>query len=410
MSKPRSKGEAAEAIVARLREAGHTALFAGGCVRDLLLNVEPKDYDVATDAVPERIIQLFRRTQQVGAKFGVVIVRLGGHLVEVATFRSDGDYSDGRHPETVHFSDPVQDARRRDFTINGMFFDPVEERVIDHVGGLEDLRAGLIRAIGDPARRFAEDHLRMLRGVRFAARLSFEIEPGTARAIQQAADRIRLISAERIRAELLMILTAPTRRRGWELLHRVGLSPWIVPQTTWTDDEAADVAARLDPLPEACSDALALSVILRKYAPAEAAARCRALTCSNAQVRAVVWLLKHLPHLLNCRSFEPADSKLLLAEPWCADLEQLARAEVCGRGLSTDALRVWQREKARVSPDEVAPPRLVTGDDLAALGLQPGPLYARLLTELYRRQLNGQLTDREQALAAARTLVDEHNP
>ena len=410
MSKPRSKGEAAEAIVARLREAGHTALFAGGCVRDLLLNVEPKDYDVATDAVPERIIQLFRRTQQVGAKFGVVIVHLKGQMVEVATFRSDGDYSDGRHPETVHFSDPVQDARRRDFTINGMFFDPVEERVIDHVGGLEDLRAGLIRAIGDPARRFAEDHLRMLRGVRFAARLSFEIEPGTARAIQQAADRIRLISAERIRAELLMILTAPTRRRGWELLHRVGLSPWIVPQTTWTDDEAADVAARLDPLPEACSDALALSVILRKYAPAEAAARCRALTCSNAQVRAVVWLLQHLPQLLSCGSFEPADFKLLLAEPWSADLEQLARAEVCGRDLCTDALRVWQREKARVSPDEVAPPRLVTGDDLAALGLQPGPLYARLLTELYRRQLNGQLTDREQALAAARTLVDEHNP
>ena len=410
MSKPRAKGDAAEAIVARLREAGHKALFAGGCVRDLLMNVEPKDYDVATDAVPERIVQLFRRTQRVGAKFGVVIVRLKGHAVEVATFRSDGDYSDGRHPDTVHFSDPVEDAQRRDFTVNGMFFDPVEERVIDHVGGLEDLRAGLIRAIGDPARRFAEDHLRMLRGVRFAARLSFEIEPQTARAIRQAADRIRLISAERTRAELLMILTAPTRRRGWELLHRVGLSSWIVPQTTWTEDEAADVAARLGLLPEACSDALALSVIFRKYAPSEAAARCRALTCSNAQVRAVVWLLKHLPHLLGCQSFEPADFKLLLAEQWCGDLEQLARAEVCGRGLPTDALSVWQRERARVGPDEPAPPRLVTGDDLAALGLRPGPLYARLLTELYRRQLNGQLTDREQALAAAKTLVDEHNP
>ena len=400
-----SRYRGAEEIVRRLRSGGHQALLAGGCVRDLLMKVEPKDYDVATDAVPERVVQLFRRTQQVGAKFGVVIVRIMGQMVEVATFRSDGDYADGRHPETVHFSDPVQDAQRRDFTIKGMYFEPVEGCVIDHVGGLGDLENGVVRAIGEPSQRFAEDHLRMLRGVRFAARLSFDLDPATAQAIRATADRIRAVSAERVRAELLMILSARTRRRGWELLHELGLSPWIVPDTAWTDAEAADVTARLDALPEVCGDALLLAAIFRKYTPAQAATRCRAFTCSNAQVRGVTWLLKQLPRVLACASFEPADFKLVMAEPFCADLEQLVRAEVRGRTLPDEPLRIWERETARIKPGEVSPPPLVTGDDLARLGLEPGPAFARLLAQLYRRQLNEQLIDREQALVEAENLV-----
>ncbi len=407
VARRKSKREAAEAIVSRLREAGHVALFAGGCVRDLLLHTEPKDYDVATDAVPERIVQLFRRTQQVGAKFGVVIVHESGHMIEVATFRSDGDYADGRHPQSVHFSDPVQDARRRDFTINGMFLDPTNDEVIDHVGGLGDLERHLIRAIGDPRRRFAEDHLRMLRGVRFAARLGFEIEPATAAAIRDAAESIRSISAERVRAELLMILTAPSRRRGWELLRDVDLSVWIVPDTQWTDAEAADVAARLATLPARCSDVLALATVLRKYDPPAAAARCRALTCSNLQVNGVRWLLGQLPRLLDCAAFEPADFKLLLAEPLCDDLLHLGEAEIGGRNLSPEPLTIWKKRTAAIRPEDVSPPRLVTGDDLTTLGLDPGPAFAKILAKLYRLQLNGLLSNREQALVQARKLTGD---
>jgi len=407
MRRRRSKQQVAEEIVARLREAGHTALFAGGCVRDLAMDREPKDYDVVTDALPERVVQLFRRTEKVGAKFGVVIVRLGGQMVEVATFRSDGDYADGRHPENVRFSDPLQDARRRDFTINGMFYDPAEERIIDHVGGLEDLRRGVVRAIGDPGQRFAEDHLRMLRAVRFAARLSFDIDPGTAEAIRAAADRIRLISAERVRAELMMILTDPTRRRGWELIHEANLSRWLVEDTAWTDDQAADVARRLGHLPEHCTDRLALAVVFHRYAGREAAARCRKLTCSNQVADGVAWLLERLPRMLNCESFEPADYKLLLADPCCPDLVTLTEAEIAGRGLSDRPLHVWRRQTSRIQPQEVAPARLVTGDDLLAMGFKPGPAFGQVLTELYRRQLNGQLVDRKLALAAGKELMTQ---
>ncbi|MHC4235073.1 MAG: CCA tRNA nucleotidyltransferase, partial [Planctomycetota bacterium] len=342
--------EAAQAIVARLRGSGHTALFAGGCVRDLAMNREPKDYDVVTDALPEHVARLFRRTEKVGAKFGVVIVRLGGQMVEVATFRTDGDYADGRHPANVRFCDPGQDARRRDFTINGMFYDPAEQRIIDHVGGQEDLRCGLIRAIGDPAQRFAEDHLRMLRAVRFAARLSFEIDPATADAIRAAADRIRIISAERVRAELSMILADPTRHRGWELIHQTHLSRWLVEDSAWSDEEATDVAVRLGRLPQHCDDALALAVVFRKYLPAEAAARCRKLTCSNQVVRRVTWLLERLPRLLSCEDFEPADFKFLMADPGCQDLLALAKAEIAGRGLADRPLQIWRRHTAEIRP------------------------------------------------------------
>ncbi|MCH7994391.1 MAG: CCA tRNA nucleotidyltransferase, partial [Planctomycetes bacterium] len=193
---------AALRILEKLRARGHTALLAGGCVRDMLLSIPPKDYDVATDATPKRVVRIFPRSRTVGAKFGVVLVRQYGHDIEVATFRSDGTYSDGRHPDTVVFGTDVEDARRRDFTINGLFFDPIEERVIDHVDGRRDLEAGVIRTIGEPEARFAEDHLRMLRAIRFAARLGFVIEPRTMAAIKCLAQRLGDISTERVWLEL----------------------------------------------------------------------------------------------------------------------------------------------------------------------------------------------------------------
>src|SRR3954469_23233625 len=214
--RPPSLREDAEAVLRRLREAGHVAYFAGGCVRDLLLGLEPKDWDVATDAPPQRVRELFSKTEAVGAAFGVILVRHGKSVVEVATFRSEGNYLDGRRPSEVRFTTAEEDARRRDFTINGLFLDPLAggppaEQVIDYVGGREDLRRGVLRAIGDPERRFAEDYLRLLRAVRFAARLGFPIPPATAAAVRRHAPRLAQIAPERVGDELRVMLPPPTR-------------------------------------------------------------------------------------------------------------------------------------------------------------------------------------------------------
>src|ERR1043166_8356806 len=208
--------QSAHKVAARLREHGHIAYFAGGCVRDMVRGLTPKDYDIATDARPETVQAFFPRTYAVGAHFGVIIVLEDGFQFEVATCRSDDAYIDGRHPTAVHFSSPEADAKRRDFTINGMFYDPVAGEVIDLVGGQADIAAKLVRAIGDPAKRFAEDRLRMLRAVRFATVLGFAIDEGTWNALVADADSINQISAERVRDELLRIFLSPNRARGWD--------------------------------------------------------------------------------------------------------------------------------------------------------------------------------------------------
>ena len=223
--------ELARSIVARLRAAGHQSYLVGGCVRDLLLGREPKDFDVATDARPDRVSELFERSEQVGAHFGVVLVRENTAQVEVATFRSDASYSDGRRPDAVHFEgDPRQDAMRRDFTINALLLDPDTNEVLDFTGGREDLRRRAIRAIGDPEERFQEDHLRLIRAVRFAARLEFEIEPATMAALQRLHGLIVSVSPERVRDELVRILTEGGARRGFELLDETGLLGDILPE------------------------------------------------------------------------------------------------------------------------------------------------------------------------------------
>src|SRR5216110_3760527 len=220
----------AREIAARLRENGHMAYFAGGCVRDMVRGLTPKDYDIATDARPEAVQKLFPRTYAVGAHFGVIIVLENGFQFEVATFRSDEGYIDGRHPSAVRFSSPEEDAKRRDFTINGMFYDPVAEKVIDFVGGRSDVAAKLVRAIGDPAQRFAEDRLRMLRAVRFATTLDYQIDPTTWDALIANAASINQISAERIRDELVRIFLSLNRVRGWDLLDSSGLMRAILPE------------------------------------------------------------------------------------------------------------------------------------------------------------------------------------
>ena len=242
--------KAAEAILRRLRRDGYEAYLAGGCVRDILMGTEPKDYDIATSATPQQICRIYPRAQKVGAHFGVVIVRQFGQQVEVATFRTDGPYRDGRHPETVTFSTAQADSKRRDFSINGMFYDPESDRVIDYVGGQADLRRKLIQAIGNPEQRFEEDHLRMLRAVRFACSLGFDIEQETFEAIYNRASKIASISPERIREELEKILCAPGRADGFRLLCESGLLPHLWPDPSWSTEQIERSRRALSALPQ----------------------------------------------------------------------------------------------------------------------------------------------------------------
>ena len=230
MSQPDDMEKTARSIARRLRDSGHIAYFAGGCVRDMVREQTPKDFDVATDASPEEVQKLFPRTYAVGAHFGVIVVLEGGFQFEVATFRADGVYIDGRRPVEVRFSSPEEDARRRDFTINGMFYDPATESLIDYVGGRDDLRAKIVRAIGAASARFEEDHLRMLRAIRFATVLDFEIEARTWDALTNQSASITQISAERIRDELVKIFMSPNRVKGWDLLDRSGLMAAVLPE------------------------------------------------------------------------------------------------------------------------------------------------------------------------------------
>ena len=265
----------AKAIVSTLRQAGYQAYLVGGCVRDLLLGCHPKDFDVSTDAPPQRLLELFPKSGQVGAHFGVVLVRDGGHHVEVATFRSEHDYADGRRPSNVHFeADPRQDVLRRDFTINGLMMDIESRAVLDYVGGRADLEARLIRAIGDPELRFREDHLRLLRAVRLATRFGFEIEAATLAAIRRNHALIRKVSAERIREELTRILTEGSARRGFELLDTTGLLDDLLPEIAAMKgveqppefhpegDVFIHTLLLLDNLPQLCTPTLAWGALL----------------------------------------------------------------------------------------------------------------------------------------------------
>ncbi|UCC31243.1 MAG: CCA tRNA nucleotidyltransferase [Phycisphaerales bacterium] len=398
--------DAALHAIKKLRAGGHVALLAGGCVRDRLLNRRPKDYDVVTDATPTRVKELFPRARQVGAKFGVMLVRKFGHDIEVATFRSDGPYTDGRHPDAVTFGTDVEDARRRDFTINGLFFDPIDERVIDYVDGRSDLEAGVIRTIGDPHRRFAEDHLRMLRAVRFAARLGFEIEPGTAEAIKRLASHLESISTERVWTELEMILTDPTRVQGWTLLMETGLRGHLTP--TWPPMRDEDMATqnRLGALPHRpVSAGLALAAALCGRRPDDAGNVCRALRLSNRLSKAVVWMVRSLPAVHKEHSLEIADFKLLMAEESWPDLLELLRGELAGTGADLGPYERVRDRAAAIPAASVTPPPLVTGDDLCDMGMSPGRRIGEILEAIYRAQLNEHITDREQAVTMARKLM-----
>lgn len=394
-------------IIRRLRNNGHRALLAGGCVRDMLLGLEPDDYDVATDAVPERVVELFPRTRKVGAQFGVVLVRQQGVWIEVATFRSDDRYEDGRHPVGVTFGEPVADAERRDFTINGMFYDPIEDAVIDYVGGQDDLRAGLIRTIGSPEARFAEDHLRLIRAVRFSARFEYPIEAETKQAIAKHATDLQTISAERVREELEKILKDHHRARALRLMAEVGLLNHLWPGAEWTDERIALSVALLDALPKRVSLPLAMACLLIHW-PRDAVNRiCRDMTCSNDIRKSVTWLVEHRNTLANPESLSLADLKLLMQHARFADLLRLTKVWLVANGQPLDPYHQVAERVAAIPADQVAPPPLIDGEDLIAMGLSPGPMFKAVLDRVYRAQLEGEITTREQARDLARACAGE---
>jgi tRNA nucleotidyltransferase/poly(A) polymerase len=423
----------ARTLVDRLRAAGHLAYWAGGCVRDLVRGETPKDVDIATDARPEQVQKIFRRTYAVGAHFGVVVVLENNFQFEVATFRSDGTYLDGRHPVAVNFSSPEEDARRRDFTINGMFYEPPNDAVIDFVGGRADLAAHLVRAIGDPAQRFTEDRLRLLRAVRFATVLEFEIEPATWAAIVGAADAINAISAERVRDELVKIFLSPHRVRGWDLLDASGLMKAILPEVDALKgcaqppqfhpegDVFQHTRLMLSLLPGEVSLPLVLSVLFHdigkpptatvdetgrirfsghdKAGAAMTNALMHRLRFSRAEIDATVEMVEQHMVFKDAPNMRVARLKRFMARPHFADELELHRVDCLGSHGMLDNYDYLVRKQEEFANEPIIPPPLVRGDDLIALGLKPGPRFGEILEAVETRQLEGTLRDREEALA-----------
>jgi tRNA nucleotidyltransferase/poly(A) polymerase len=423
-------------VVRRLRGAGYLALWAGGCVRDQLLGLEPQDYDVATDARPEDVCRIFRRTVTVGASFGVVEVlgprtEKGPLQVEVATFRADAGYSDGRHPDAVVFSSAREDALRRDFTINGMFFDPIDGRVIDYVGGREDLEKRLLRAIGDPAVRFAEDKLRMLRAVRIATRFELAIAAATAAAIQSMAEQITVVSAERIAEELRKLVVVPQRARGVNLLHDLGLAAAILPELlpmkglpqgpphAPTGDLWDHVLRVLELLGPSPSFPLAFAALLHDVGKPRTIGRtpdrytfyyhehvgrrladdiCGRLKMSNAERERVAWLVEKHQFLCEARHMRTSKLKETLVHPGIRELLDLHRADALASGRPIDHVQFCEERLRQWTEADLDPTPLVTGDDLIRLGLEPGPKFKRLLDAVREAQLEGTVKTREEAL------------
>jgi poly(A) polymerase len=465
-----AKQHAAE-IVRTLRERGHQAYFAGGCVRDLLLSREPADYDVATDATPRQVMQIFPQTFAVGEQFGVVLVpessgptgaipggetgALARHgvVVEVATFRSDVGYSDGRHPDEVRFSkDPREDVQRRDFTINGMMLDPLvfdrtTNEVLDFVGGCEDLKAGIVRAIGEPERRFAEDKLRMLRAVRFAARFDYKIDPATMAAIQKLAPEIHQVSCERVREELTKMLTEGRARQAFELLDTTGLLPEVLPEIAAMKGveqppqyhpegdvfvhtlllleklQAGDSGSVSASVSGSVSKTLAWGALLHdvgkpptfRAAPDRirfdghvevgvkmAAEICRRLHFSNYETDQILALVANHMRFADVQRMKQSTLKKFLRLPAFEEHLELHRIDCLSSHGQLDSYDYSQEQLRSMPPEAIRPTPLITGQDLIEAGYEPGPRFKEVLTAVEDAQLEGRLTSREAAMEFVR--------
>jgi poly(A) polymerase len=438
--------EFAKSIVEALRQRGFQAYLVGGCVRDLLLKREPKDYDVATEATPQLVMEIFPDTYAVGSQFGVVLVPLRDgsseqssqeivskpEMVEVATFRSDIGYSDGRHPDEVRFSrDPREDVFRRDFTINGMLLDPVNGEVLDFVGGRKDLAAGIIRSIGEPELRFQEDKLRMLRAVRFAARFKYEIEALTFAAIQRLADQICVVSRERVRDELTRMLTEGHAHRAFQLLDQTGLLPYVLPEISAMKgvqqppefhpegDVFVHTLMLLDHLPRPCPPTLAWGALLHDVGKPPtfrvAADRirfddhvevglkmaeeiCRRLRFSNDETDQILALVQNHMRFGHVMRMKESTLKKFMRLPHFDEHMALHRADVLASHGNLGAHEFVEQKRNEIPPQMMRPLKLVTGDDLIAAGHAPGPKFREILNAVEDAQLEGRLLSRDQAL------------
>ncbi len=435
MSELRDKATEA---VQRLREAGHQAYWVGGCVRDLVLGREPTDYDIATSAAPDAVVRLFPDSITVGAQFGVVKALLGEHEIEIATFRSDHGTLDGRHPREVRYAQtPQEDVSRRDFTINGLLFDPLKSEVLDFVGGQADIRAGVVRTIGEPEARFREDYLRLLRAVRFAARFGYLIEAKTWEALKAERRGIEQVSRERVRDELIKMLTEGAARRAFEILDGAGLLEIILPEVSKMKGVAqppefhpeGDVWIHTRMMLEKMerpTPTLALGVLLHDVGKpptfqiadrirfnehAEVGAVmteeiCQRLRLSNRDTERVVALVRHHLRFKDAPKMKASTFKRFISMDGFDEHLELHRLDcLCSHGDLTN----WTFVKEQIEqlpPEEIRPPRLLTGNDLKAMGYPPGPQMGRILAALEEAQLEGTVKTAEQA----RALVEKQFP
>lgn len=427
----------------RLQEAGFIAYLAGGCVRDSLLGLIPKDYDLATSATPREVLKLFPGSNEVGAHFGVVIVKHGGHHTEIATFRTDGSYHDGRHPESVSFSTPEEDAQRRDFTVNGLFLDPNSGKIIDFVGGREDIEKCSLRAIGNAVHRFEEDALRLMRAVRFATTLGFEIEAKTWQAIQSLAPTLTKVSPERIRDEFSKTLLSPHRARGLDLLVQSGLIAQFMPEVLaligceqppqWhpEGDVYTHTRIMLDMLGDDPPLALCLAVLLHDIAKpptqtvddadgrirfnghdalgAEMATDIlRRLRYPNQVIEDASFMVSRHMQFMNVQQMRTAKLKRFMA-PATFDQEMELHRVDCGSSNGfTDNYEFLQAKTEEFANEPLIPKPLITGRDLIDMGLKPGPTFKHILEEAQTEQLEGRLTDRNEALIWLRARLKEN--
>jgi poly(A) polymerase len=400
--------QAAIRVIKRLQRSGFQALLAGGCVRDMMLGRRAKDHDVATDARPQDVMKLFKRTLKVGAKFGVVIVLIEGQQVEVATFRTESGYADGRHPGSVEFTTAAEDAGRRDFTINGMFYDPLQRKVIDYVNGQADLKSRIVRTIGKPSERFAEDYLRMLRAVRFSTQLGFAIESSTWSAVCGNANKITQISGERIAMELEGILVHPNRAAGASMLIESGLGNVIFPG--FAGEQAKAAITVLGRLRKKIDFALALAGFFAGCETDFAMRGCRILKLSRNQNRHIKFLLANRDKLLDTQ-MSLADLKKLLAQPYFWDMYELQQAiqKAKSPGRKSISPLITLRKRINALGDvELQPKPLLDGHELIRLGAVPGPSMGQLAQEMYIAQLEGILQTVAQAEQWAKNWLQKH--
>lgn len=411
-------------VVRQLAQAGYVAYWAGGCVRDLLLGQDPNDFDVATNATPDQVRELFgrRRTLAVGESFGVIIV-LGPQTagqIEVATFRKEGAYLDGRRPESVHFCSAAEDAQRRDFTINGMFYDPLNATVHDFVGGQVDLQKQIVRAIGNPHDRMEEDKLRMLRAARFATVLDFSLDVETSRAVEQMAHQIVVVSAERITQELKKMLVHPHRGRAVELCERLNLLEVILPEviqrTMQVSLEAWECRLRLLAELRVDSFEIPMAALLRdvpaplqthRGEPEHGTVRdvCRRLKLSNQETDAIDWLVRHQQTIENFAEMSLAEQKRLVTQRYFPPLLTLEAAAATVTGRSMAPFEAVEDFFAENPPERLSPPELINGRKLIELGYQPGPQFQIWLTAVRDAQLNEQISTTNEALELIRQLA-----